>query len=122
VLIRVESNYILLVGQESNNVNLPQTKAKALPPKKDTPIVVSIDQQGKYYLNVSQHPTHALSARALMTQVAARLTIAKQHHQIKPIYVKGDRNVDYGKVVHAMVLLQKAGAKDVGLVTQSNQH
>lgn len=104
------------------NVKLPETKAQALPPKKDTPMVVSIDQQGKYYLNVSEHPRQALSAQALMTQVAARLAIAKEKHEIKPIYVKGDRDVDYGKVVHAMVLLQKAGAKDVGLVTQPNEH
>lgn len=103
------------------NVQLPQTKAKALALKKDIPMVISIDRQGKYYLNISKHPTHALNAQALMTQVAARLAIAKEKHEEKPIYVKGDRNVDYGKVVQAMVLLQKAGAKDVGLVTQPLQ-
>lgn len=100
------------------NVKLPQTKANALPPKKDIPMLVSIDQRGRYYLNVSEHPTTPLSGQALMTQVAARLQMAKEAHETQPVYVKGDRNVNYGKVVQAMVLLQKAGAKDVGLVTQ----
>ena len=103
------------------NVQLPQTKAKALPPKKDMPMIVSIDRQGKYYLNISQHPSQPLNAQALMTQVAARLAIAQEKHEEKPIYVKGDRDVDYGKVVHAMILLQKAGAKNVGLVTKPAQ-
>jgi len=32
--------------------------------------------------------------------------------------VKGDQNVDYGKVMQAMVLLQQAGVPGVGLITQ----
>jgi len=99
------------------SVQLPQTKAKAIPPRKELPIIVSIDRQGQYYLNVSKHPKQALSARTLMTQVAARLSIAKEKHEEKPIYVKGDRHVDYGKVMQAMILLQKAGADHVGLIT-----
>lgn len=35
-----------------------------------------------------------------------------------PVLVKGDRAVDYGRVVEAMVLLQVAGAPSVGLITQ----
>ena len=31
--------------------------------------------------------------------------------------MRGDKNVNYGKVVEAMVLLQQAGAKSVGLIT-----
>lgn len=100
------------------HVQLPQTKAKALQQNKSLPMVVSIDRLGRYYLNVSEHPNEALKPRVLMTQVAAQLAIAKEQHEEKPIYVKGDRDVDYGKVVQAMVLLQKAGAKNVGLVTE----
>ena len=100
------------------NVNLPQTNAKLLPPKEQMPIVVSIDSSGHYYLNISEHPEQRLTPLQLMTEVAARLKIAKEKHEEKHIYVKGDRDVDYGKVIKAMVLLQKAGAHDVGLVTE----
>jgi len=100
------------------NVRLPQTKAKPLPPKEQIPIVVSIDRRGHYYLNVAKHPHQHLTPLQLMTKVAAYLQIAKEKHEKKPIYVKGDRDVDYGKVVKVMVLLQKAGADNVGLVTE----
>jgi len=100
------------------NVQLPHTKAKALSRKQELPMIVSIDRHGRYYLNVTKHPEHSLSPRALMTQVATRLEAAREKHEDKPVYVKGDRDVNYGKVVQAMVLLQKAGAKNVGLVTE----
>jgi len=99
-------------------VNLPQTKAKPIPAKEQMPMVVSIDSQGHYYLNVTKHPEQRLSALQLMTEVAARLQIAKEKHAEKQLYVKGDRDVDYGKVLKVMVLLQKAGANNVGLVTE----
>ena len=34
-----------------------------------------------------------------------------------PVFVKGDREVPYGRVVEAMVLLQSAGARKVGFLT-----
>ena len=40
--------------------------------------------------------------------------------QLKPniaVLVRGDREVNYGRVVDAMVLLQRAGVEKVGLMT-----
>lgn len=102
-------------------VHLPQARAKTLSPKKDEPLVVSIDHSGNYYLNVDEHPTQTISAQKLMTEVAAYLEIAKQKHQHRHVYVKGDQNVNYGKVVQAMVMLQRAGAEEVGLITDPNE-
>lgn len=100
------------------NVNLPEAKAKTISVQKGIPMILSVDSAGRYFLNVSQYPSQPLSSQSLMTQVAARLQIARQRHQTTPIYVKGDRFVNYGKVVQAMALLQKAGATQVGLMTQ----
>jgi biopolymer transport protein TolR len=102
------------------NVALPQASAKALPSKPEPPIIVSVDQYGKLFLNVSDHPQQPLSPQALMVQVAAQLAVVKQKNQTRDVYVKGDRAVDYGKVVEAMVMLQKAGVENVGLLTQPN--
>src|SRR3990167_1657511 len=96
-------------------VNLPQTSSKPLSPKEALPIIVSIDQQGRYFLNTSLHPQQPISAQNLMSDVSAILSSSRTP---RPLYVKGDRNVDYGKVVTAMSLLQKAGAQNVGLITQ----
>lgn len=101
------------------NVTLPQAAAKVLSPKEAEPIIVSIDSSGNYYLNIADKPSDAISAEALATRVTATLALAKQNHQTRDVFVKGDRSVDYGKVVSAMVLLQQAGAETVGLMTQT---
>ncbi len=102
------------------NVNLPKASAKPLTSKQSMPIIISVDASGRYFLNVSNHPKQPIAEEALMTQVAARLQIAKSKHAMLRVYVKGDRYVSYGKVVQAMVLLQKAGANQVGLITRPN--
>ena len=102
------------------NVNLPQAAAKALSPKESSPIIVSVDREGNYFLNIADRPEDPISSQNLVNRVAATLQIAKEQHQEREVYVKGDRAVDYGKVVQAMVLLQRAGASRVGLMTQQN--
>lgn len=98
-------------------VKLPQTAAKPLPPNKDLPLVVSVDRQGRYYFNRAAQPKKAISQKELLYRVAAYLQIAKEKGQSKAVYVKGDQDVAYSKVVGLMALLQKAGAADVGLIT-----
>lgn len=100
------------------NVQLPQAAAKVLPPKDNMPIIVSVDRQGNYFLNIAAHSEQPIPPQSLVNNVAAALQIAKQRHQQRDVYVKGDRDVDYGKVVQAMVLLQHAGATSVGLMTR----
>ena len=100
------------------NVNLPQAHAKEMSAKDKTPIVVSVDSKGRYFLNLAKTPSNPINPQQLMSQVSAYLMLAKQKHYNRPVYVKGDRAVNYGRVVKAMVMLQKAGAKDVGLITQ----
>lgn len=101
------------------NVNLPTAAAKALPPKKDQPIVVSVDQRGQLYLNTTQHPSQPITPQNLMSDVSTQLQNATAQNKTQDIFVKGDRNANYGEIMQAMVLLQKAGAHGVGLITQS---
>ena len=104
------------------NVNLPKTSAKAIPPKQQMPLIVSVTRNGQYFLNVAKNANQALSAQQLMSTIDKKLTSAASNHQHLDIYVKGDKDVDYGAVVQAMVLLQKAGAEQVGLITEDPQH
>ncbi len=102
------------------NVNLPQAQAKTMSAQDKTPIVVSVNSRGEYFLNLAKDPMSPLTPQQLMTEVSAYLLLAQQRHETRPVLVKGDRDVNYGRVVQAMVLLQKAGAADVGLITQPN--
>jgi len=94
-------------------VNLPKATARVLPQKNTPPLIVSVDKDGRYYLNVAQNNKSPLSPRDLTVRIAAEL----QNDPQRAVLVRGDSEVDYGRVVGAMVLLQQAGATSVGLMT-----
>jgi biopolymer transport protein TolR len=100
-------------------VNLPKAQAQTLSAKEKEPIVVSVDEKGLMYLNVSANPATPISAQDLAVQVAAQIQIAQQEGQKRLVLVKGDQSVGYGRVMQAMTILQKAGASSVGLVTEN---
>ena len=102
--------------QQGVNVDLPQASAETLPPQDVEPIIVSVDKAGLYYLNIADQPAKPIVDKAMMLRVAAALQINPD----RKVLVKGDQGVHYGKVVGAMVLMQRAGAKGVGLITQSD--
>jgi biopolymer transport protein TolR len=83
------------------------------------PIIVSIDDKGLFYLNTTTHPETALDAHQLSLEVSEQIRNAEQKKAPRQVFVKGDKKVDYGKVVSAMVLLQQAGAINIGLLTES---
>ena len=99
-------------------VDLPQTEAKAMPPEQKEPLIVTVDSSGNYYLNVAAKPEVALTAEVLSNLVKAQLEGGASNQEQRPVLVRGDKDVNYGKVVEAMVLLQQAGAIKVGLITQ----
>ncbi|STY29218.1 membrane spanning protein in TolA-TolQ-TolR complex [Legionella wadsworthii] len=102
-------------------VDLPKAASQTLAPTDREPIIVSVNQQGTYFLNISSTPADPIESQALVVRVAAELELAKQSGQKLNVLVKGDQGVAYGKVVQAMALLKEAGAEQVGLLTDSEQ-
>jgi biopolymer transport protein TolR len=94
-------------------VDLPKAAAEPLPPDLE-PLVLSIDPQGSMYLNIvdSQTPQDADRILELVSAVLRR-------EPERPVLVKADRTVQYGRVVEGMALLQQAGAQKVGFATES---
>jgi biopolymer transport protein TolR len=101
-------------------VELPKTSASAMDDRQKEPLIVTVDSSGNYYLNLSDKPNQPITARTL-SHLAGTL-ITQKGAEERPVLVRGDKNVNYGKVVEAMVLLQQAGAKSVGLITQPAQN
>lgn len=99
-------------------VNLPKAQAKTLNNQHQSPIIVSVNQRGQYFLNIAAENKRAISPQQILQLVSRRLHDDELKHHQRAVLVKGDKAVDYGKVVQAMVLLQKAGAKQVGLITE----
>ncbi len=98
-------------------VELPKTQAKPLTEQEKEPLIVTVDSTGNYYLNLADKPNQPITARTLTYLVTNQLA-SQQNGEQRPVLVRGDKSVNYGKVVEAMVLLQQAGAKSVGLITQ----
>ena len=94
-------------------VDLPKAQAQPLDEESKPPLVASVDAQGQYFLNVGDSQQEPMSAVDLATLVAAHLRVEPN----TPVVVKGDGAAAYSEVVQLMVLLQRAGAPSVGLMT-----
>jgi biopolymer transport protein TolR len=99
-------------------VELPKTQAKALTDQEKEPLIVTVDSNGNFFLNLSDKPNQAIPAETLSAIASNQLKATQNADYQRPVLVRGDKNVNYGKVVEAMSLLQQAGAKSVGLITQ----
>lgn len=98
-------------------VDLPQADANPLEEDAKHPLVVSVDKEGQYHITYDDDRTQVVDAEELQRQAAAII----QANPGIPVLVKGDRSVDYGQVIQAMVLLQEAGAPNIGLLTDPSE-
>jgi biopolymer transport protein TolR len=96
------------------DVDLPQADGEPMDDTQQDPVVLTVDAQGRYFLNVGGDPEQEIDAETLLLRTAAVL----RQRPRAAVLVRGDASVDYGLVVAAMSLLQQAGASKVGLVTE----
>jgi biopolymer transport protein TolR len=95
------------------DVELPKANAKPLDQEAQEPLIVSVDMKGNYYLNVGGKDEEPVTGAELQQ----RVEIVLRRQPQTPVMVRGDTAVDYGRVVELMVLLQQAGAPNVGIMT-----
>ncbi len=96
------------------DVDLPQADAEPMEDAQQDPLVLTVDAEGHYFLNVGGDPEQEIDADTLLLRASA---VLRQRPKVT-VLVRGDAEVDYGLVVAAMSLLQQAGAAKVGLVTE----
>lgn len=94
-------------------VDLPDANSKPIEQDQKEPVIVSVDADGVYYINIGGDEKEPVSAEDIINRVSIVLRKAPD----TPLLVRGDNAVNYGAVVQAMVLLQEAGAPSVGLMT-----
>ncbi len=100
---------------EGVHVDLVQAAAKTLPPKDQEPFVVTVDKDGRYFLNEGTEP---VSAEDMQVRAAA---VYRRHEGKIDFLVRGDRQTVYEHIIQAMVNLQQAGVASVGLVTEPTE-
>ncbi len=96
------------------DVDLPTAPANPLDVDSPEPIVVSVDREGKRYLNIAPNPDASVDADSLVGQIKAAL----RKSPARPVMVRGDAKGPYQNVVSTLVLLQQADVESVGLVTE----
>ena len=94
-------------------IDLPQTQAKSLDQDKE-PLTVSVNTKGEVFLMNSE-----IKVEELVPKLQA--ITASRGGTDERIYVRGDRNVNYGIVMRVMGRLSAAGYRRVALVTEVEQ-
>ncbi|KAA9133497.1 protein TolR [Marinihelvus fidelis] len=98
-------------------VNLPEADAEPLDSEQnEEPMVVTVLKNGDLYLNAGgdgDATSGLIDPESLVQTVSA---IVRRNPELQ-VLVGGDTAVEYGRIYDAMVLLQKAGVKKVGLMS-----
>ncbi len=97
--------------QQGMQVNLPKTDAKAMATKEE-PVIVTIDRNGRTYLNNGEIPRGQMKEK-----LAAAFTATSK----KEVFLKADRDVPYGEVIRAMAEIKSAGVERLGMLTEPAQ-
>jgi biopolymer transport protein TolR len=90
-------------------VDLPQTKAPALNEPKE-PLVISVNAEGKIFLQNAAIDTD--------DELVPRLQAITNNNPDASIYVRGDKTVNYGRVLGVMGQISAAGFTKVSLIAE----
>ncbi len=110
LIIFMVSAPLLTVGVP---IDLPQSQAKTLDQDRE-PLTVSLNVKGQVFLQNTEIPIEELVAK-LKAVTDARGGLDER------IYVRADRQVDYGSVMKVMGRISAAGFRRVALVTEIEQ-
>ncbi len=89
-------------------INLPES-ASVLKNEKNDPVTVSMNSKGEIYIQ---------KKKILPDDLIKKLIALKGQNKDLKIYIKGDKNLNYGKIMDLMSFINKSGFKKVALVTK----
>ncbi|MFQ5345809.1 MAG: protein TolR [Mariprofundus sp.] len=93
------------------NVDLPEADAPSLQQNVE-PLVVTIAADGDIHIQ-----KHTINIK----QLAPRIQAMRKVKPDLPVFIRGDAKTPYGRVAEVMALLESAGIKKVGLVTEPHR-
>jgi biopolymer transport protein TolR len=93
------------------SVDLPKTTSSPLPGQ-DEPLSVTVDHDGKVYLQDS-----LLS----VDELGPRLRAISERKPDARVFVRGDKVIDYGRVMQVVGAIHAAGFSKVALVTEFDE-
>jgi biopolymer transport protein TolR len=93
--------------QQGVKVNLPQTRAAPVEAT-EKKVVLSIDRSKRVFIG---------EAEVRLSDLEQKLKTNSKVQTDKAIYLHADKDIAYGIVVEVMAAAQRAGIKDVGMIT-----
>jgi biopolymer transport protein TolR len=94
--------------QQGVDVDLPKTTTQNLRIK-DEPLVLTVKQDGKYYLGRKE---------IAAADLGAKLEAIFDGLDRKELFLRADQRAQYGVVVKALAAAREAGATKLGMVTE----
>ena len=92
-------------------VNLPESEADSLPDDRE-PLTVSINSKGEVFVQ---------DTKVAFNELVAKLLAISKNRTDTRIYVRGDKNINYGRVMEVMGNLAGSGFTKVALVSQTKR-
>jgi biopolymer transport protein TolR len=89
-------------------VDLPKTSAATINDQ-DEPLVISIDKEGKLFLQDTE---------VALESLVPRLNAITNNKPDTRVYVRGDRAIDYGRIMEVMGTVSAAGFSKVALIAE----
>jgi biopolymer transport protein TolR len=90
-------------------VDLPQTQAPPINEPKE-PTVITVNKEGQIFIQDATIPIDGL---------VAKLQAVTNSNPDAVLYVRGDKDINYGKVLEVMSLISNAGFHKVSLVAEA---
>src|ERR687894_2671349 len=106
LIIFMVSAPLLTVGVP---LELPETRGQQLQSNRE-PLTISVQRDGKVYLQDTQ---------VELADIAGKLKAIAKGGYDEPIFVRGDKGIDYGTVMRVMGRIKQGGFTKVSLVTES---
>lgn len=100
---------------QSVEVDLPEaSESKTVTTSENKPIIIEVSGVGVYTLIINQDRSNNLTREQIIAEVKQQLSVNE-----KAIFlIGGGKNVPYEEIIKALNMLQSAGVKSVGLMTQ----
>ena len=90
-------------------LELPEAKGQQLQANKD-PVTISVQKDGKVFIQETQ---------VQLSEIAGKLKAIAKNGYDEPIFVRGDKGIDYGTVMRVMARIKQGGFNKVSLVTET---
>jgi biopolymer transport protein TolR len=97
-------------------LELPQAKGKELEATKEEPLVVNVRRDGQVFLGTEDKNAIGLDE---LEKTLTAIAKARKKGLDEPVFVRGDKALEYGVVMRVMARIGAAGFRKVSLVAEA---